>query len=147
LVAWQHDDVERQRVAVESLGEGEDGESSILFHDLGFVFNWWGKGREGSEPPRPCAFHHYLVIFVFQKNMLMNSQTVLKQPFSNIQLELLKLYADNIPDEDLLAIKKLIAKYFFEKAKDAADKAWDEKGLDEKTLLQKHHRTPYLKPQ
>lgn len=77
----------------------------------------------------------------------MNSQPDLKQPFSNIQLELLKLYSSNIPDEDLLVLKKMMAKYFFEKAKDAADKAWDEKGLDEETLLKKHHRTPYRKPE
>lgn len=77
----------------------------------------------------------------------MNPQPALKQPFSNLQLELLKLYAANVSDEDLLAIKKWLAKYFFEKAKDAADKAWDEKGFDEETLLKTHRRTPYSNPQ
>ncbi len=75
----------------------------------------------------------------------MNSDTTIQQPFSNVQLELLKLFASNVPDEDLLEIKSVLSKYFFEKAKDAADKAWDEKGLDEKKLLNTHRRTPYKK--
>ncbi|MEM0994250.1 MAG: hypothetical protein AAF847_14655 [Bacteroidota bacterium] len=36
--------------------------------------------------------------------------------FSNIQIELLKLYANNVPDEQLLEIKMLLGKYFAEKA-------------------------------
>ncbi|HFA50803.1 MAG TPA: hypothetical protein ENJ95_17485 [Bacteroidetes bacterium] len=75
----------------------------------------------------------------------MDTNTIINQPFSNVQLELLKLFASNVPDKDLLEIKAVLAKYFFEKAKDAADKAWDEKGLDEKTLLNTHRRTPYKK--
>ena len=77
----------------------------------------------------------------------MSHQPTLRQPFSNIQLELLKLYASNISDEDLMAIKEAMAKHFFEKAKEAADKAWDEKGLTEEKLLNTHRRTPYRKPQ
>ncbi len=75
----------------------------------------------------------------------MSADSSIRQPFSNVQLELLKLFASNVTDEELLEIKELLAKYFFEKAKDSADKAWDEKGLDEKTLLNTHYRTPYRK--
>lgn len=75
----------------------------------------------------------------------MNTSAEIKQPFSNIQLELLKVFASNVSDEDLLEIKNLLAKYFLEKAKDAADKAWDEKGLSEDELMKVHHRTPYPK--
>lgn len=77
----------------------------------------------------------------------MSHQPPIRQPFSNVQLELLKLYASDVSDEDLLAIKAAMANYFFEKAKDAADKAWDEKGLNEEMLLNTHRRTPYPKPQ
>lgn len=63
--------------------------------------------------------------------------------FSNLQLTLLSLYADNIPEEDLIKIKDLLAMYFFEKAKDEADKAWDAQNLSEEMLLNVHHRTPY----
>lgn len=49
-------------------------------------------------------------------------------PFSNLQMELLKLYASNIPDADLLEIKRYLARYFMKKAIAEADKIWDEKG-------------------
>lgn len=73
----------------------------------------------------------------------MESTTIIKQPFSNLQLELLKLYSSNISEDDLIKIKEILAHFFFEKAKDAADKAWDEKGLNEEKLLKKHRRRPY----
>lgn len=75
----------------------------------------------------------------------MSGNPSIKQPFSNMQLELLKLYASDVSDEDLLAIKDLLAKYFLAKAKDAADKAWDERELSEEKLMKVHHRTPYPK--
>ncbi len=75
----------------------------------------------------------------------MNLDTAIRQPFSNVQLELLKLFASNVPDDDLLEIKAVLTNYFFKKAKDGADKAWDERGLDENTLLNTHRRTPYKK--
>ena len=40
---------------------------------------------------------------------------------SNLQMELLKLYARNIPDADLLAIRYMIGIYFAEKATLAMD--------------------------
>lgn len=73
----------------------------------------------------------------------MDPVTTIKQPFSNLQLELLKLYSSNVSEEDLQKIKEMLARFFFEKAKDAADKAWDEKGLNEEKLLKKHRRKPY----
>lgn len=48
---------------------------------------------------------------------------------SNLQLELLKLYARNIGDEDLLAIRHMIGLYFAEKATIAMDNFIAEKGL------------------
>ncbi|MFN7116843.1 MAG: hypothetical protein ACK4TA_08595 [Saprospiraceae bacterium] len=49
-------------------------------------------------------------------------------PMSNLQLELLKIYATNVSDEDLLAIKRMLAKFFMEKAIQRADEIWDERG-------------------
>ncbi len=72
----------------------------------------------------------------------MNTQTI-PQPFTNLQLELLKLYARRVPEQDLLEIKRLLAQYFMDKASDLADEIWDEKGLTEEKLLNKHRRTPY----
>lgn len=42
-------------------------------------------------------------------------------PLSNLQLEFLKLYADNVAEEDLKNIQRMIAKYFAEKAIQQAD--------------------------
>lgn len=77
----------------------------------------------------------------------MSNPLDIKQPFSNIQLELLKLYSEKVSDEDLLAIKSLISKYFLERAKDEADKVWKEKSWNSNELLKKHRRTPYRKQQ
>jgi hypothetical protein len=77
----------------------------------------------------------------------MTAQANIPQPFNNVQLELLKLFADNVPEEDLLAIKELISRYFFEKAKNEADQIWEAKGMDSHELLKKHRRTPYRKLQ
>jgi len=66
----------------------------------------------------------------------MNAAHGIPQPFSNLQLELLKLYARKVSDRDLLQIKTLLGQYF-------ADKVWEEKKLTEEKILGKHQRTPY----
>jgi hypothetical protein len=65
--------------------------------------------------------------------------------FSNVQLDLLKLFSKNIPDEDLLEIRRIIVKYMAKKAGDWADAIWEEKNLDAETILKSHKRTPYRK--
>jgi len=77
----------------------------------------------------------------------MSASATISQPFTNVQLELLKLFADNVADEDLQAIKDLISRYFLEKAKDEADQIWEAKGMDSHKLLKKHRRSPYRKLQ
>lgn len=57
-------------------------------------------------------------------------------PLSNLQQELLKLYSAEIPDEDLLHIKRYLAKYFAFKAIGEADKIWDQKGYTNETMDQ-----------
>ena len=57
-------------------------------------------------------------------------------PLSNIQLELLNLYAVGVPDEYLPELRDLISRYLFEKASDEADRQWDARGYDETTLQQ-----------
>lgn len=77
----------------------------------------------------------------------MSGQKTISQPFNNVQLELLKLFADDVPEEDLKAIKELISKYFLEKAKEEADQIWEEKGMDADEELKKHRRTSDRKKQ
>jgi len=49
--------------------------------------------------------------------------------FSNIQLELLKMYSTDVKDEELLEIKKFLSDYFSKKAIKEADEIWDKNGL------------------
>ena len=67
-------------------------------------------------------------------------------PLTNLQLELVKLFAKEVPEEDLQNIKQLIANYFAEKAMDEADRTWDAKGWtaeDAERMLQTKMRTSY----
>lgn len=54
---------------------------------------------------------------------------------SNVQVELLKLYANDIPDEQLYEIKLLLARYFADKATAAMDSVWEKKGLTEQDMV------------
>jgi hypothetical protein len=58
------------------------------------------------------------------------------RPLSNLQQELLKLYAANVEEADLLHIKHYLAKYFADKAIKEADKIWNEKGYSSDTMNQ-----------
>lgn len=68
-----------------------------------------------------------------------------KQPLSNIQLQLLQLFAQDVSEEDLKAIQRMIVRYFAEKATAAADQDWDEKGYTAENFRREHLRTPYQK--
>jgi hypothetical protein len=82
---------------------------------------------------------------IFVKNMIKMSAQFIQQPLSNLQLQLLQLYAQNVNEEDLKAIQRLIVRYFAEKATAAADEDWDEKQYQAETLKKEHMRTPYKK--
>ena len=60
-------------------------------------------------------------------------QTVLRQPFSNVQLELLKTFSHQLTESELIELKKTLALFFAEKLIKKADQVWvDEKWDDEK---------------
>lgn len=56
--------------------------------------------------------------------------------FSNLQLELLQLYAAGVPDEYLREIKDLIAKFLMRKAREEAAKVSNEKNYTAATMRQ-----------
>ena len=57
--------------------------------------------------------------------------------FNDAQLELLRLFRDcKIGPDELEEIKVLLASYFMNKARDAADKVWVEKGYNQATINQ-----------
>jgi hypothetical protein len=68
----------------------------------------------------------------------------LKPGFSNLQLELLKLYSNGVSDQQLIEIKWLLGKYFAEKATVDMDQIIKEKGLTESDIVERskeHHRS------
>ena len=50
---------------------------------------------------------------------------------TNLQQELLKLYAQQVSETDLQNIRTLIGQYFANRLTSLADKAWEEQGLSE----------------
>ena len=70
----------------------------------------------------------------------------LKTPFTNAQLELLKLFSRNFSEEELLEMKRQLAQFFAKKAITEADKIWEKKGWtnkDAERMVKKHLRKPY----
>ena len=70
----------------------------------------------------------------------------LKPPLTNVQLELLKAFSLNLPEADLKKIQAFITSLLLERAHDAADAAWEERGYTNETMeewLHAHDRTPY----
>ncbi len=63
-------------------------------------------------------------------------QANINPPLTNVQMELLKVFATQVSDTDLLELKKVIARFLLEKARDRADQIWDERGYDEGTIQQ-----------
>ncbi|MGA0560305.1 hypothetical protein ACO2Q8_26815 [Larkinella sp. VNQ87] len=55
---------------------------------------------------------------------------------TNLQVELMKLYARQIPESDLLEIRALLAAYFANKAMDETDRLWEENNWDDETMKQ-----------
>lgn len=67
----------------------------------------------------------------------------LQTPFSNAQLELLKLFSTELTEQEL---KRILLAFKFKRVTEMADKVWDEKGWtneDMEKLLHTHLRTPY----
>jgi len=55
--------------------------------------------------------------------------------FSNLQFEILKLYSNNIADEQLFEIKLLLGNYFAQKATEKMDEIWDERQLTSQDMI------------
>ncbi len=56
---------------------------------------------------------------------------MLNQPFTNAQLEILKVFSDDLSDEHMKKLKRHLAQFYYEIMTDAADKAWNEQGWDD----------------
>lgn len=60
---------------------------------------------------------------------------VVKPKLSNLQMELLKLYANEVSDSSLLEIKQMLAKYFADKASDAMDQFCADNNLSAQDMM------------
>ncbi len=63
--------------------------------------------------------------------MLMVTQ---KMPLSNLQIELLRLYAHQVEEKDLFQIKELIGQYFAKRLSNLADEAWEKNAWTDKDM-------------
>ncbi len=61
-------------------------------------------------------------------------QTIQSSELSNLQLELLKLFSTNVPEQDLKNIKNYLSNYFAQKAIKEADKIWDKKSFSNELM-------------
>ena len=71
---------------------------------------------------------------------------VLEERLSNAQLELLKLFAGDVSDDELRLLQRILLRFRAEVLMDKADRIWEEKGwtdADIKRLLETKMRTPY----
>ncbi|MCB0650478.1 MAG: hypothetical protein KDC85_04315 [Saprospiraceae bacterium] len=51
----------------------------------------------------------------------------IKQPLTNVQLEILKAFSYQLDNEELQKLREVIADYFANRAIQSANKVWDEK--------------------
>ncbi len=56
------------------------------------------------------------------------------EKLSNLQLEILKLYQYKLDDNQLIDIKKILSKYFADKATKEFDKLWEENNWSNETM-------------
>ena len=55
-------------------------------------------------------------------------------PLTNLQQEILKLYAQQVSETDLLNIRALIGQYFAQRLTRLADHAWEQQGWTAQTM-------------
>ena len=57
-----------------------------------------------------------------------------KQPLSNVQFELMKMFSTNISETDLKELKDLLAQFYAKKSIEFANKAWKDKNLSNEVM-------------
>ena len=56
-------------------------------------------------------------------------------PLTNVQLELLKVFALGVSDEDMQEIRRMLARYFMQKAVQDATKIWNDREYSAEQIL------------
>lgn len=58
-------------------------------------------------------------------------ETIARQPLSNLQLELLKVFSHQLNDEEVVDLKKMLVTFFAQRAISQANKTWDKEGWND----------------
>jgi hypothetical protein len=61
-------------------------------------------------------------------------QSLINQPLTNVQLELLKTFSHQLPESDLIELKKTLALFFAQRLTDQADQVWEQKNWTDKDV-------------
>lgn len=61
-------------------------------------------------------------------------QVSIKQPFTNVQLEILKTFSHQLSENDLIELRKTLALFFGQRLVQEADKVWEEKKWDDQLV-------------
>ena len=72
----------------------------------------------------------------------------LKQPFNPVQIEILNTMAQLNTDSDLIELKKVVSKFFAERADREMEQLWNKGTINSQTIDdwgKEHMRTPYKK--
>jgi hypothetical protein len=81
-----------------------------------------------------------------QSTTALTMTNLMQSRFSNVQLEILQLFTEDLSEDDLLKIKDLLSAYRFSRATEAASKAVEIQGWtseDFQRLLRTNMRTPH----
>lgn len=113
-------------------------------------------GRQDKQPCLPNAtkhtfLTHFLVSWCFKpKSLSLLQETKVKimvsSKLTNLQLELLQLFAYNVQESQLLNIKEMLSAYFAEQLLKDMDNLWEQEGWTNETMenwANEHIRTPY----
>ena len=57
-----------------------------------------------------------------------------EKPLTNLQIEILKMYGKELSDVELVEVRRLLASYFANKARDQMDELWEERGWTNETM-------------
>lgn len=60
--------------------------------------------------------------------------SILNKPLSNLQVELLQLFSQDVSEADLISIKRLLANFFAERASDEMDRLWEARNWSNETM-------------
>jgi len=59
---------------------------------------------------------------------------VINEPLTNLQIELIKLFSLDLAEDDLIEIKRMLSKYFADKASDEMDRLWEKNDWNDDTM-------------